>query len=108
MSSWVAIENQDTSDLTDAEWAVLEPLLPALSAVGRPPAWPMRAIVNAIYYVLCREIPWRMLPPCFPPRQTVYGGSPPGGMPGRGRRSIIGWSCWIASASAARVVQASP
>ena len=34
------------SDLTDAEWAVLEPLLPAHSTVGRPPAWPMRAIVD--------------------------------------------------------------
>ncbi len=61
------------SDCTDAEWAVLEPMLPALSAVGRPPAWPMRAIVDAIFYVLRGGIPWRMLPPCFPPRQTVYG-----------------------------------
>ena len=61
------------SDLTDAEWAVLEPLLPPLSPVGRPPAWPMRTLVNAIFYVLRGGIPWRMLPPCFPPRQTVYG-----------------------------------
>ena len=61
------------SDLTDAEWAVLEPLLPAPSLVGRPPQWPMREIVNAIFYVLRGGIPWRMLPPCFPPRQTVYG-----------------------------------
>jgi len=52
---------------------VTEPLLPPLSAVGRPPAWPMRDIVNAIFYVLRGGIPWRMLPPCFPPRQTVYG-----------------------------------
>lgn len=61
------------SDLTDAEWAVIEPLLPPLSRVGRPPEWPMREIVNAIFYVLRGGIPWRMLPPCFPPRQTVYG-----------------------------------
>jgi len=61
------------SDLTDAEWAVLYPLLPPLSSVGRPPAWPMRDIVDAIFYVLRGGIPWRMLPPCFPPRQTVYG-----------------------------------
>jgi putative transposase len=33
----------------------------------------MREIVNAIFYVLRGGIPWRMLPPCFPPRQTVYG-----------------------------------
>ena len=61
------------SDLTDAEWAVLEPLLPPLSVIGRPPAWPMRTVVDAIFYVLRGGIPWRMLPPCFPPRQTVYG-----------------------------------
>jgi transposase len=61
------------SDLTDAEWAVIEPLLPQASGVGRPPEWPMREIVNAIFYVLRGGIPWRMLPPCFPPRQTVYG-----------------------------------
>lgn len=61
------------SDLTDAEWAVLEPLLPGPSPIGRPPTWPMRDIVEAIFYVLRGGIPWRMLPRCFPPRQTVYG-----------------------------------
>jgi len=61
------------SDVTDAEWAVLKPLLPPISAVGRPPAWPLRELVNAMFYVLRGGIPWRMLPPCFPPRQTVYG-----------------------------------
>ena len=61
------------SDLTDAEWTVLEPLLPPPSPVGRPPEWPMREIVNAIFYILRGGISWRMLPPCFPPRQTVYG-----------------------------------
>ena len=62
-----------TSDVTDAEWALIEPLLPARAPVGRPPEWPMREIVNAIFYVLRGGIPWRMLPPCFPPHQTVYG-----------------------------------
>lgn len=61
------------SDLTDAEWAVLEPLLPGPSPIGRPPTWPMRDIVEAIFYVLRGGTPWRMLPRCFPPRQTVYG-----------------------------------
>jgi len=60
-------------DLTDAEWAVLEPLLPAPSPIGRPPCWPMREILNAIFYILRGGVPWRMLPDCFPPRQTVYG-----------------------------------
>lgn len=61
------------SDLTDAEWSVLQPLLPPSSRIGRPSAWPMRDVVDAIFYVLRGGIPWRMLPPCFPPRQTVYG-----------------------------------
>ena len=61
------------SDLTDAEWAVLQPLLPSRSPVGRRPRWPVREIVNAIFYVLRGGVSWRMLPPCFPPRQTVYG-----------------------------------
>ncbi|WP_188974079.1 IS5 family transposase [Neoroseomonas lacus] len=61
------------SDVTDAEWAVLAPLLPSPSRVGRPPHWPMRDIVNAIFYVLRAGVTWRMLPDCFPPRQTVYG-----------------------------------
>lgn len=60
------------SDLKDEEWAVLEPLLPRPAMAGRPLAWPMRRIVEAIFYVLRGGIPWRMLPQCFPPRQTVY------------------------------------
>jgi putative transposase len=48
------------SDLTDAEWAVLQPLLPPPASVGRPPAWPMRMIVDAIFYVLRGGIPWRV------------------------------------------------
>ena len=58
---------------TDAERAVLKPLLPPPSPVERPPLWPMRTIVEAIFYGLRGGVPWRMLPKCFPPRQTVYG-----------------------------------
>ena len=61
------------SDLTDAEWAIVAPLLPPRRPLGRRPRWPVREIVNAIFYVLRGGVPWRMLPPCFPPRQTVYG-----------------------------------
>lgn len=59
------------SDLTDAEWFILEPLLPAASSVGRPRKWPLRRIVEAILYLLRGGLPWRMLPPCFPPVSTV-------------------------------------
>lgn len=59
------------SDLTDAEWAVLEPFFPPPSRVGRPRKWPIRRIVEAILYLLRGGLPWRMLPPCFPPVSTV-------------------------------------
>ena len=40
------------TDLTDAEWALIEPLMPEPRQRGRPRAWPLREIVNAIFYVL--------------------------------------------------------
>ncbi|MFZ3328390.1 MAG: IS5 family transposase [Methylocella sp.] len=59
------------SGLTGFEWAVIEAWLPR-AAVGRPPRRPMREIVDAIFYLLRGGIPWRMPPPCFPPRRSVY------------------------------------
>jgi transposase len=61
------------TDLTDAEWAVVEPLLPRPGEGGRPPAWPMREILNAIFYVLRGGIPWRLIPKDLPPKSTVFG-----------------------------------
>lgn len=59
------------TDLTDAEWAFFEPLLPPPAKTGRPRKWEMRRIVEAIFYLLRGGLPWRMLPPCFPPVSTV-------------------------------------
>src|SRR5215208_4016211 len=50
------------TDLTDAEWTLLEPLMPEPHQRGRPRAWPLREIVNAIFYVLRGGIGWRLLP----------------------------------------------
>jgi len=60
-----------SSDLTDAEWAVLSPHFPEPSVVGRPRKHGFRAILNAILYVLRGGIVWRMLPKDFPPVSTV-------------------------------------
>lgn len=60
-----------SSDLTDAEWAVLEPLMPVRSKLGRPPKWSLRVIMNGVFYVLRSGQPWRMLPRDFPPVSTV-------------------------------------
>jgi transposase len=60
------------SDLTDAEWAILGPLLPAPATTGRTRAWPMREIINAMFYILRGGVPWRQIPSHFPPWRTVY------------------------------------
>ncbi len=60
------------SDLTDAEWAILESLFPPPAKTGRKRGWPMREVINAIFFVLRGGCPWRMLPNHFPPHQTTY------------------------------------
>jgi transposase len=62
-----------TSDLTDAEWAKLEPLLPPDQAVGRLREVDLREVLNAIYYRADNGVKWRNLPHDFPAWQTVYG-----------------------------------
>ena len=60
------------TDLTDAEWCLIAPYLPGPKSTGRPRRWPLREIVNAIFYVLRGGIGWRLLPSDMPPRSTVY------------------------------------
>ncbi len=61
------------SDVTDREWALIAPLLPAPRTGGRPRTTCLRRVVNAIFYLLQAGCQWRMLPRDFPPRSTVYG-----------------------------------
>ena len=60
------------TDLTDAEWRVIAPHLPKPSVTGRPREWPMREIVNGIFYVTRAGCPWRLLPNDLPPWGTIY------------------------------------
>lgn len=60
------------TDLTDREWAILEPLIPGAKPGGRPPAHERREIMNAILYVLRGGNSWRMVPHDLPPWQTAY------------------------------------
>ena len=55
------------SDLTAAQWALIEPLLPAPKPKGRKRRVDLREITNAILYVLKGGISWRMLPREFAP-----------------------------------------
>jgi putative transposase len=59
------------SDMTDEQWAVLEPLLPA-SHGGRPRTKDLRPIVNGIFYRNKSGCQWRMLPKEFGPWESVY------------------------------------
>jgi putative transposase len=60
------------TDLTEAEWTILAPLIPAAKRGGRPRTTDIREVVNAIFYVLRGGCQWRLLPKEFPPYQTVY------------------------------------
>jgi transposase len=60
------------SDLMAAQWALIEPLLPAPKPKGRKRRVDLRKITNAIFYVLKGGISWRMLPREFAPCKTVY------------------------------------
>ena len=61
------------SDLTDAQWQCLEPLIPAAKPGGGPRKTDMRSAMNAIFYLLRTGCPRRYLPRgAFPPRSTVY------------------------------------
>jgi putative transposase len=58
-------------DLTDAQWAILEPMLPPAVAAGAPRKTDFREVVNAILYLLENGCKWKALPHDFPPEGTV-------------------------------------
>ena len=60
------------TDLTDAQWAVLEPLIPPPKPGGRPPKHSRRDLVDGMLYILRSGEAWRLLPHDLPPWQTVY------------------------------------
>ena len=61
------------TDLSDAQWERLRPLLQAArDPRGRPRKYPLREIVNALLYVLRGGISWRAVPHDFPPWESVY------------------------------------
>jgi putative transposase len=61
------------SDVTDAEWKLIEPLMPPASPIGRPRTTELRAVVNAILYMASTGCQWRQLPKDFPAYSTVQG-----------------------------------
>lgn len=61
------------SDLTGAEWALIEPFMPAASPIGRPRKTDLRRVVEAILCIASTGCQWRQLPREFPPTSTVQG-----------------------------------
>ncbi len=61
------------ADLTDAQWRVLAPLLPAGRKPGRPPIWSKRQLIDGIRWRVRVGSPWRDVPSVYGPWQTVYG-----------------------------------
>src|SRR5258707_867035 len=59
------------SDVTDAQWALIEPHLPVYPG-GRPRKTDLRDVVDAIFYVLRTGCQWRYLPKDFPPKSTTW------------------------------------
>ena len=60
-------------DLTNEQWARLEPLLPKGKKSGRPPTWSKRQLINGIRWRTRTGGPWRDVPARYGPWQTVYG-----------------------------------
>jgi putative transposase len=60
------------SDLTDAQWGRLRPLLPAAKSGGRPRTVDLREVVNGVLYRLREGCTWRALPHDLPPWGTVH------------------------------------
>ena len=61
-----------STDTSDAEWVILEPLIPAPKPGGRPAHIDRRDIMDAIFYVKRGGVSWRLLPADFPHWKTVY------------------------------------
>ena len=60
------------SDLNEAEWAILDPLIPRARRPGRPEKYPKRSILNAVFYLVRSGCAWRMRPNDLPPWKLVW------------------------------------
>ena len=60
------------SGLTDAEWALVAPLIRPAKRGGRPRAVDVREVLNAVFYVLSTGCQWGALPKDLPPESTVW------------------------------------
>jgi transposase len=64
--------NRSPSDLTDVEWAIVEPMIPPARHGGRKRTVNVREVLNGIFYVLWTGCQWKALPKDLPPKSTVH------------------------------------
>ena len=64
--------NHYPSDITDAQWALIEPHIPPEPGGGRPRKTDVRDVLDAIFYILRTGCQWRYLPMDFPPKSTAW------------------------------------
>lgn len=60
------------TDLTDAQWEILKPLIPEAKSGGRPRTLDIQKVLNAIFYLLANGIKWRAMPHDLPKWQSIY------------------------------------
>ena len=60
------------SDLTDAEWAIIEPMIPPAKRGGRKRSVNLREVLNGIFYILWTGCQWKALPKDLPPKSTAH------------------------------------
>jgi transposase len=61
-----------TSDLTDTEWAIVQPMIPPARHGGRKRSVDVREVLNGIFYILWTGCQWKALPKDLPPKSTVH------------------------------------
>ncbi len=65
-------KNNYPTDLTDAQWEILEPFIPPAKKNGRERTVDIRSVINGIFYLLRSGCTWRLLPNDYPKWVTVY------------------------------------
>jgi len=65
------VSSRYSSDVTDAAWSIIGPLLPGPNPIGRPREVELRGVWDAIQYIASAGCAWSLLPKDFPPVSTV-------------------------------------
>ena len=84
------------TNLSDAEWAALEPLLPPPAGTGRPLKWRRHLMAEAIFYLVRSGCAWRLLPTSFPHGRRCSRTSAAGGSTAHSAVHMLGCAYWRA------------